>query len=201
MKSQNTSDSNLCEIEGPNKSKGSGSSSLSRRSGKIRKSWSSWAARLIEWKGHKEEGAEAGLTRRGGPGSPQPRRPGWGGRRRRRWRRLQGAAAGAPAGGGGGRWVQAAASCPAWSLAPGGPSVQRVRLGAAPPSAPAGGRLIFSTVPVAGCELPANQSPAPPGGAARATNREATGEGLKVQVPGIGRWGLDFSVLWGVLAQ
>lgn len=148
--------------------------------------------------GSTKKGAAAGLTRPGGPGS-SPRRPGWsrGWRQRRRWRRLRGAAAAAPAGGGGGREDQAAASCPAWSPAPGGPSVQRVQLSAAPPPAPARGRLIFSSVPAAGCELPANQSPLPPGGAARAANREAAGEGLEGQVPGGGRRGREFSVPLG----
>lgn len=45
-----------------------------------------------------------------------------------------------------------------------------------------------------GCELPANQSPGPPGGAARAANRKAAGEGLEGQVPGGGRRGLEVSV-------
>lgn len=135
------------------------------------------------------------LTRMGGPGSPQLRRPGWDGGWgwgwwQKRW--LRGAAPAAPAapeGGGGGRWGQAAASCPAWSPASGRPSVQRVRLGAARSPDPARGRLIFS-IPAAGCELLANQSPVPSGGAARAANREATGAGLEGQVSGGGPRGL-----------
>lgn len=154
----------------------------------MKKSWASPTTGLTGWRRHKEEGAAAGLTLLGGPRSLQPRQPGWGlgwGWGWRRGRQLRGAAAAAPAGGG-----QAAASCPAWSPAPGRPSVQRVRLGAAPSSAPAPNLLIFSTVLAAGCELLTNQSPVPSGGAARAANREATGAVLEGQVSGGGRWGL-----------
>lgn len=53
----------------------------------------------------------------------------------------------------------------------------------------------FLQSPSRRCELLANQSPVPPGGAVRAANRKAAGEGLEGQVPGRGRWGLEFSVL------
>lgn len=194
------SDSNPCKIEGPNKSKGSGSFIP------ILKHWVRIPLnpQVLVLPGHQTYRVEGAQGRRGRSGAYPAGRPGIPATSTASLGLGLGLAAEAAAAksgssstsrrgrrplGPGRRMVSGVESRSRRAVCPAGPA----RRGPAPRPRP--GPTHFLHSPSRGCELPANQSPMPPGGAARLANRKAAGEGLEGQVPGGGRWGLEFSGL------